>query len=74
VIPCGCSQKTGTVRGSLRDFLGGLEKEHPRLKESLLSAMGNIDTDRLLDVRYLPADGPVEATVASNPLVVVSSD
>jgi tRNA 2-thiocytidine biosynthesis protein TtcA len=58
----------------LRDFLGGLEKEHPRLKESLLAAMGNIEPDRLLDTRYLSADGPVEAPAASNPLVVVSSD
>jgi len=44
------------------------------LKESLLSAMGNIDTDRLLDTRYLPADGPLETPEAPNPLVVVSSD
>ena len=58
VIPCGCSQKTGTVRRSLRDILGELEKEHPRLKESLLSAMGNIETDRLLDTRYLPRRWP----------------
>ena len=74
VIPCGWSQRTGTVRGSLRDFLGGLEKEHPRLKESLLSAMGNIQTDRLLDTRYLPDDGPVETPEETNPLVSVSSD
>jgi tRNA 2-thiocytidine biosynthesis protein TtcA len=74
VIPCGCSQRTGTVRRTLRDMLGNLEKEHPRLKESLLSAMGNIETDRLLDVRYLPADGPVETPEAANPLVVVSGD
>ena len=74
VIPCGCSQRTGTVRRTLRDLLGNLEQEHPRLKESLLSAMGNIDTDRLLDTRYLPADGPVEAAPVENPLVVVSSD
>ncbi len=56
VIPCGCSQKTGTVRRTLRDIFGELEKEHPYLKENLLSAMGNIDPERLLDPRYLPAD------------------
>ncbi len=72
VIPCGCSQRTGTVRRSLRDILSELEKEHPRLKESLLSAMGNIQTDRLLDARYLPDDGPVEMPEETNPLVVVS--
>ncbi len=72
VIPCGCSQRTGTVRRSLRDILGELEKRNIRaLKESLLSAMGNIQTDRLLDMRYLPDDGPVETPEETNPLVVV---
>jgi tRNA 2-thiocytidine biosynthesis protein TtcA len=56
VIPCGCSQKTGTVRRSLRDIFAELEKEHPFLKENLLSAMGRIDHDRLLDTRYLPPE------------------
>lgn len=53
VIPCGCSQKTGTVRRSLRDIFADLEREHPFLKENLLSAMGNIEPQRLLDLRYL---------------------
>jgi tRNA 2-thiocytidine biosynthesis protein TtcA len=56
VIPCGCSQKTGTVRRSLRDFFGELEKDYPYLKENLLSAMGNIEPQRLLDLRYLNLD------------------
>jgi len=56
VIPCGCSQRTGTVRRSLRDLLGGLERDYPHMKESLLSAMGNIEPARLLDTRYLPLD------------------
>jgi tRNA 2-thiocytidine biosynthesis protein TtcA len=53
VIPCGCSQKTGTVRRSMRDIFAQLEQEHPFIKENLLSAMGNIEPQRLLDVRYL---------------------
>jgi tRNA 2-thiocytidine biosynthesis protein TtcA len=53
VIPCGCSQKTGTVRRSLRDMLAEIEKDHPFLKETLLSAMGNVETSRLLDMRFL---------------------
>jgi tRNA 2-thiocytidine biosynthesis protein TtcA len=57
VIPCGCSQKTGTVRRSLRDIFKDLEMDYPFLKESLLSAMGNIDPHRLLDTRYLDLDG-----------------
>jgi tRNA 2-thiocytidine biosynthesis protein TtcA len=60
VVPCGCSQKTGTVRRSLRDLFAELEKEHPFLKESLLSAMGKVETSRLLDTRFLDLDGDAE--------------
>ena len=53
VIPCGCSQRSGEVRRSLRGLIADLERDYPRVKESLLSAMGNIEGDRLLDPRYL---------------------
>ena len=53
IIPCGCSQRTGTVRRSLRGLFAGLEAEHPHLKENLLTAMGNLEPSRLLDTRYL---------------------
>ena len=68
VIPCGCSQRTGTVRRSLRDMFANLEKEHPHLKENLLAAMGNIETSRMLDPRFLDLDGTHKET---NPLVVL---
>jgi len=61
VVPCGCSQRTGTVRRALRDLFGELEREHPHLKENILSAMGNVDTGRLLDTRYLKLDGEEQA-------------
>ncbi|MCC7156127.1 MAG: PP-loop domain-containing protein [Bryobacterales bacterium] len=60
VIPCGCSLKTGTVRRTLRDLFAELEKEHPHLKSTLLSAMGNIEVSRLLDLRYLNLDANQE--------------
>ena len=66
VIPCGCSQRTGTVRRSLRDMLTELEKDYPHLKETLLSAMGKIETDRLLDPRFLDLDGATESVAAEN--------
>jgi len=59
-VPCGCSQRTGTVRRALRDMFGELEREYPNLKETMLSAMGNVDTGRLLDPRFLDLE---EATV-----------
>jgi tRNA 2-thiocytidine biosynthesis protein TtcA len=60
VVPCGCSQKTGTVRRSIRDMFTELEKEHPYLKSTLLSAMGNINHGRLLDLRYLDLEEGTE--------------
>src|SRR5579864_8583370 len=71
VIPCGCSQRTGTVRRTLRDLFGDLEKEYPHLKETLLSAMGNIETGRLLDPRFLDLDGETQPA-EPNPLAIVS--
>src|SRR6266571_9255297 len=71
VIPCGCSQKTGTVRRSLRDIFRELEIEHPRLKESLLSAMGNIQPGRLLDTRYLDMEAS-SVTAEPEPFPIVT--
>lgn len=62
VVPCGCSQKTGTVRRSIRDLFAGLEKDFPHLKETMLAAMGNVETSRLLDRRFLDLDGNHQAT------------
>jgi len=56
VVPCGCSQRTGTVRRSLRGMFAELEKEYPHIKENILSAMGNVDTGRLLDPRFLDVE------------------
>jgi tRNA 2-thiocytidine biosynthesis protein TtcA len=67
VIPCGCGIRAGTVRRTLRGFIGDLEREHPRLKESLLSAMGNIETSRMLDPRFLDTDGVVEPETQHDP-------
>ena len=60
IIPCGCSQKTGTVRRNLRDIFADLERDHPHVRETLLSAMGNLETSRLLDPRFLDLDGSRE--------------
>jgi len=65
VVPCGCSQRTGTVRRSLRDMFAEMEKEYPHLKETMLSAMGNVDTGRLLDPRFLDLEG--ERAPAADP-------
>ncbi len=66
VVPCGCSQKTGTVRRTLRDIFAELEQDHPFLKQTLLSAMANIETSRLLDTRFLDLDRNTEPTPMPN--------
>ena len=44
------------ARRSIRDIFAELEKEYPFLKENLLSAMGKVETSRLLDTRFLELD------------------
>jgi tRNA 2-thiocytidine biosynthesis protein TtcA len=61
LVPCGCSQKTGTVRRTIRGMLAELEREHPTVRQNLLSAMGNLHLERLLDPRFLdPEAEPAE--------------
>ena len=69
VVPCGCSQRTGTVRRTLRDLFGELEKQNPHLKENILSAMGNVDTSRLLDPRFLDLDRSEKTETELFPIV-----
>jgi tRNA 2-thiocytidine biosynthesis protein TtcA len=61
VIPCGCSQRTGSVRRSIRGLFAEFEKDYPSLKQTLLTAMGNLHAGRLLDPRHY-GGGPVEAS------------
>lgn len=72
LIPCGCSLRTGTVRRSLREFMGELKQEHPHLLENILSAMGKLDTQRLLDTRFLSLDGETIETGEPDLLPVIS--
>ena len=60
IMPCGCSQRTGTVRKSIRSLFSEIEKDYPHLKETLLSAMGNLEPSRLLDPRYLDLGAAAE--------------
>src|SRR2546425_1423339 len=49
VVPCGCSQRTGTVRRALRGGFAELERGDPHLKENMLSPLGNVGTGPPLD-------------------------
>jgi tRNA 2-thiocytidine biosynthesis protein TtcA len=74
VVPCGCSQKTGTVRQSLRGMLAELETTHPHLRETLLAAMGNVELKRLLDTRYLDLDGSSAGEAEQDLLPILGQD
>lgn len=60
VTPCVCSFKTGTARSKIRGFLSHLKEDNPHVSENLLSSMSHLDTERLLDRRFLPANGSPE--------------
>ena len=45
------------MRKSIRSLFSEIEKDYPHLKETLLSAMGNLEPSRLLDPRYLDLGG-----------------
>jgi tRNA 2-thiocytidine biosynthesis protein TtcA len=69
LVPCGCSQKTGTVRRTLRDLFAELRAQHPHIQENMLAAMGNLEPQRLLDPRYLE-----DARPAAQPLFPLVAD
>jgi tRNA 2-thiocytidine biosynthesis protein TtcA len=74
VVPCGCSLRTGTVRRGLRETIADWEREHPHIRENMLSAMGNINHGRLLDTRYLDPEGELDEeseTVGSSVLPIL---
>jgi tRNA 2-thiocytidine biosynthesis protein TtcA len=72
VVPCGCSQKTGTVRRSIRDLFTKIEKDYPHLKETMLAAMGNVEPGRLLDRRFLDLEGKHQAEEKKELLPIVT--
>jgi hypothetical protein len=55
------------VRKSIRSLFSEIEKDYPHLKETLLSAMGNLEPSRLLDPRYLDLGAPGEPALLADP-------
>lgn len=53
VTPCACAARGGQVRHTLRALLAELRQQYPQVISSLMSALGNLETGRLLDTRYL---------------------
>jgi tRNA 2-thiocytidine biosynthesis protein TtcA len=66
ITPCVCSHRSGTVRRNLREFLDEMKKTHPNVLESMLSAMKNVDTPRLLDLRLLETEANATLMSASD--------
>ena len=72
VTPCVCSFKTGTVRSKLRTFLSELKRDNPHVAENLLTSIGHVDTSRLLDRRFLPAE-PIASEALEAPVTMDAS-
>ena len=73
ITPCACSFRTGAVRDSLRDFLAQVRNSNPHAMGNMLAAMGRIDTDRLLDSRFLDLEDGESVAVPppNNPLPIL---
>jgi tRNA 2-thiocytidine biosynthesis protein TtcA len=61
------------VRRSIREIFAELEKEHPHLKQTLLTAMSNLTPSRLLDLRYLALEPGAEEKAPADPFPQVAS-
>ncbi len=73
ITPCVCAHRSGTVRRSLREFLDEIRADNPHILENLLSAMGRIDTDRLLDKRFLSSASEA-APLEPDPLAILAEE
>ena len=61
IIPCDlCGSQENLQRKRMKRFLDEFAKDHPRVRDSLLGAMGNVMPQHLLDARL--RGGPTEVT------------
>ncbi|MBI1352964.1 MAG: PP-loop domain-containing protein [Acidobacteria bacterium] len=74
LTPCVCSFKTGTVRESLRTFLGTLRQSNPNVMDNLLAAMGRVDHTRLLDRRFLDTGSDAVSTDSRDLLPILAEE
>lgn len=50
LLPCGlCGSQDGLQRDRMRDLLDQVEKDHPGIRHSMLSALGNVEESQLMD-------------------------
>jgi tRNA 2-thiocytidine biosynthesis protein TtcA len=54
ILPCNlCGSQTNAQRKQMKAMLTALESEHPRLRQSMLAALGNVVPSHLLDASLL---------------------
>jgi tRNA 2-thiocytidine biosynthesis protein TtcA len=62
IVPCAspyCEDETA-LRYQMKGLLEELERRYPRLKNSMLAALGKVNITHLLDRRFLPLTSPVQ--------------
>jgi tRNA 2-thiocytidine biosynthesis protein TtcA len=57
ILPCDlCGAQAGLQRREVKRLLDGLEARHPRIRQSMLAALGNVRASHLLDPRLTGED------------------
>jgi len=65
ILPCNlCGSQTEAQRKQMKVLLANLEKDHPRLRESMVAALGNVVPTHLMDRRIARAKDDDTATSA----------
>ncbi len=59
ILPCNlCGSQSMAQRGQIKALLSRIEVEHPKLKQTMLAALGNVNPSHLLDVRLFRGQIP----------------
>lgn len=75
VVPCAspyCEDETA-LRYQMKGLLEDLERRYPRLKNSLLAALGKVNLTHLLDRRFLPLTSPIQRSAPEAELAAATT-
>jgi tRNA 2-thiocytidine biosynthesis protein TtcA len=75
VVPCAspyCEDETA-LRYQMKGLLEDLERRYPRLKNSMLAALGKVNVTHLLDRRFLPVGTPMVESSPDGQIVAATT-